>query len=1392
MFNTKFSLLHKLKVERDNIFYEEIKDIISIIKSGNFHKIQLYLSNKPFLDLNVKDESGECVLSALILSEEITSEDKKVLILSKLLNHNVDLLLTNGLGQNILHNTYEKKYVKILKFIKENGESVLDEMLFTTDIYNKLPTEYLFTVDLNKSILPHQILQNRKLVSSTTSSITVLKDKIDEIIAKINSNTTYIALISVVEEINKHSYLRVFQNILGSIEKKISLDSLQTEEGEHKLYTDLRRKVSRVFKNLTINPKYKLFETNGYDPNFNKQLYLEESKKAMSKVIKVKNATFNTDVCMLETVRNNIIFYKSPSLDIKLIDFDLNITSKYAIFPRDHLLFGNYFVQNVKYLNYVQLVLPTPSDFWSDLATLLGLAVNDVDGTNDYFTSATINERQKILLVTLHSIMKKESILENLEKLIFNPASYYTEELKYLIKRLTVVNYTEKEFFWYTILRFSNFLTPIPQNTTLNYIHSGSLFYNESVLTNPNYIEQANDVVEHFNFNYKAIVDTVLSGDLVGYGQRVDKLNIKTVFYGSPRSNLNDILIHPLFNTIVDISKFTNVPTETVQFSAQDLFLKQFDENVEYKDTLRLLYTFFLKNSNNPTTAYTQNEIKRLSISLLDFKVVDNILNNAILGGINPNDSTNNMASFLNILENIIELNNTIQDDSFYVYEFIKQILETRKIPSIKDQNFMSDDIFYTLTKLYLCTSDTTYAISYSLEVLGLNSSLVRVVTNMYEILVRGIPTSIMTVFTYNIIALCQDKEYIGFSPVLNNQRATSSKPDEVLYFDYGLNNWNTGKHTDFIHNINESEKCYLFGRIDSLYLVLIKKVRLLLSRFNNEINYIQSSLQTKRYYPSFREMGVRNIQQIIQELSLITPLLSNENEDLILQTNILQNILSTSFLIDARPQINGTDSVNETLSEVYKWFNKQKIIIKEIEKLQLIEDLDKLFELISIQDDIQYEQEKKNSYLLPLDTTSSNIIVLGDSDIYSNFVTVVNKTRNTMNRTTPLSSGEFTLGLMKESIVYDVVQSYTDNSEKMTNYLITSEILNDYLSYAITLELKEMIKEKYNQLGGAITDMTFKPKMIISFDKLHKLFEKCNASKYSEMLYILSCDYLSFSDQWDYEKSYYFIDNETTKLLVDDVNKLLIKNPTTGKDSIELIIQNQNFIILEYLFTTFSTIKNVTYHKTATEILKTYLSEDELKSVIIKTFYNDTCNYLDNNILVGLSDAYKSILDELERNITFSNVLDDYYTISSEHCILKRDSDLYTEFIKILKVVVVFLIDGFYTSCQELVSDIYDTIKINKPTSEFIDEIANDLISVILNYPKEDSSKTMKSCLNKLKLSLKLVSADVDEKITEQIIPYFDKLFRRVLTDFRSMHSNYIRYKINRAITEKIIDLTK
>jgi hypothetical protein len=433
----------KENVEYDNIFFETSKEFFNYVRSGDTNKITIFLTNNNIV--NIKNEKEENILSTLLESEEIKSENVKLYLLKLLISYDLDINLTNKYKQNGLHIAYKKKYYNIVKHLL----SYQHIKILEKDIFNKYPIDYLISYDLDNIKPAQELICNQKNILISNLSDKEQKEKIriitGELIIKINENNSFRLLQSVLNYIALSGNLKIIKNILSEFNKKL----LELPEPDVKLLS------SEIINSIT---EKNIIIDNVKNGKINEKLLTYELQDLMDlEELEINKKILSSTEIILKYVNqiNFITFLYSGLEQMRLIiahNFDISelkkmdymITHKYAVLPRHPIinLKDNYFIQGKSYFLYFD------SNDISDDMTFIQFVYNAI---------GLILPRDS-LLVNYNFL--EDDILETFKGIVLSPATFeYTPHILLILLGLQIAYNTKNsgeviDFLLSTIKRF--------------------------------------------------------------------------------------------------------------------------------------------------------------------------------------------------------------------------------------------------------------------------------------------------------------------------------------------------------------------------------------------------------------------------------------------------------------------------------------------------------------------------------------------------------------------------------------------------------------------------------------------------------------------------------------------------------------------------------------------------------------------------------------------------------------------------------------------------------------------------------------------------------------------------------------------------------------------------
>lgn len=183
-----------------------ISDLFLYVKAGDLYRVQVYLEN--YRDnLNLADENGDTLITAVLRSEEIKTEQARLALIQLLHSHRVDINMPESKTQMTpLHIAVQKRFHSIVRYLMANEDTIGD----SRDALRKQPIHYVVHCDLSSTYSAEEILQD----SSPMKLLQAKEDKqIENDVLQDLGKTTSIVLSSLRD--NKQ--FNILRGILHSL-----------------------------------------------------------------------------------------------------------------------------------------------------------------------------------------------------------------------------------------------------------------------------------------------------------------------------------------------------------------------------------------------------------------------------------------------------------------------------------------------------------------------------------------------------------------------------------------------------------------------------------------------------------------------------------------------------------------------------------------------------------------------------------------------------------------------------------------------------------------------------------------------------------------------------------------------------------------------------------------------------------------------------------------------------------------------------------------------------------------------------------------------------------------------------------------------------------------------
>lgn len=1409
---------NKSKIEVDNIFLDNLKDIMTYCRSGNLHKTQLYLRNNRYRDLNIKDDDGDSLLSVVMTSEEIKVEERKIAIISELIRHGIDLNITNKFGQNILHICYQKRFSKILHFLFSQ-EQPIDH--FCLDVYNKIPLEYLLSIDIDYAQDSKNILNNSE-IKNRPSDIAHLKDLIDGYIRVIPANTGFESIIQLVRRVPEVKEISLYKELNEALEylindfetNKLQQDlSGSLEIAKTRLLNDFSSHIERILQrknNLNSAPLH-LFSTNAYQEDYInfRNIYLKEAIGGLSLL-----GLFKLDFSVIKetyTKYNSLTSVErilERALDAKKKYTICHLTSTQTILPRDHMIIKDYFIQNIRFISLLDsgttAYLATDNPWEATLKLIRldpRLCLPNINIKNIY--DLPVIPVQKIILATVKAFYGVPSVdlVTNLKELSTRfgennteEAEYYRDHLDFICNQYIRSSWEPRDLLWYMFLRFSNFYDDGFVDKARTLIHNRDNFYE--------YFDSlclANELIDSYSIHFKYVIDAIVS--------HAEVVELPVEKFTSPNPTIEQICTH----YGLDIVAYR------VLLESDVLEVESID--IQYLEAIKLIHRFRRNKigARAPIELSTElqlEEASRIEKAFFNFKFCEEILNKiyTLPAPTDPrpaewDDHRNNDLVAQNLIRELFEdsVAGEISDRS-YTRIFVSKLLGNRKVPSIKTiPATVSRDIIEAVKYVVNMSLEPYIALEYILRVYGFHSNYINLITKVCDTVWRGINFPVRQVALGVIISVSMGKEYLGLPPILQHRTLhthTPGGPDTRYVTTFGLNNYHFIQ--DNFNLIPQRAKTNLFGRFDSPILTVRKELLNLLIRLQEVISLYKNALEKGELLTLVMMQNIFEhlLGDIERKKALFDFLSESCLQEIEFTTTQLRHYLTQDTRVVVVPD-NQKDAVEEFISGTRDLINQVKGFKKSVERVNLERIITEVKDILSYYNQISIISNCVNfdDAALPLVIQTPETFISNCVDVNSRVLIVetitpqstfglgyIIKPVDTEIGVDLLTLSEFSIAVLKEDTIYSILKEETE--DKKAKYQVVSGILNDYFKYVWVEQIKSILDLK--QTNFNLEKFIDYQDKVINYTNLNTIYFK-TIDRTTAPFYILSSDYLSPTDSWDFDKLYNFYDNQVIyDILIRRNNDMLIRNPETNLDIIHYIIRSQNYILLEKLMEyeitkNGTTIKwgnvikqNTSYLDECLRIANRLKPDNEIIVDIISSMLTDTRQYMSSGIatpaLHALEYYYNLACEDLISIIDGVDVIKVYYDTekSGENCLLKKTSVIYQNIGNSALNLAIYLI-----YC------IYNSFDIPHPNDEVRDSFAKQLVIVVLKYPEERPELSVRAVLETI---LEGISSSSRENV-DLVVEHYDKLIQRSLGDIRSITSNLLRYYINKAITIRILE---
>lgn len=1459
----------------DSLIIDNTKELFLYVKSGDINKINTILHNFPH-HVNIQDENEESLITTLLSSEEIKTEQKKLVILKILINYNVDPFIINKYNQHIVHLCFKYKYADIWK---EIYKIINESHLITTDIFKCSPIHYLFYNNLSnlvpaKKILGSMDLQYFELSNSfNKENKDNLKALLAGIIAEVNSSNFKQFLIPLFNELSEYYYISIYDNISNIIEEKKKSLFLQVQneintkgstmklqqllynpnttiklEIENEIYSGSIDELKQFYRN------YFKAEWKFLDPNTFKQNYSEERKNYITNFFK--------DNTKLTDFLNNITDTQNKLYDLQKNYQDISIEYIRSVLLKIIIQYGappTIIEEFDIYLTHPKAIIPR------------GNIINLIERTfikSD--NSIIINQNNNIIINNLNILVSPNLITRFIRMRINISNNTFLQtalNFNFTPRYLNEFNRTKGNI--QNLLQYIN-------NTTPNKFILLLLYCIKHKLSSADILYGCEKLIDR---NNRFEVNIMIR--LKVFKNSVEELYYFIIYYLHDK-DLNAILLN------------NNNKTHNLALLAQPLpNIVQFNKEcyIEYNPLYTLLYEYYNQSNYKLLIDFykSKNKITPININdclkhLLNTMNVDNLVNL-----INNFAEIKNFKTYkpeINDIDNLINYINLRYKciDTWTLKQIIISFKNTNSINNVYDYAFFNPfKIFTAVNTLNYQGLNQVQLIDDLVKIiLGINSSISIFITNLHNNIINNTKTNIVELITVNRNFSTEFVEYLydnnmllhticyeyGVHPkytVLLEELVTSYIKYENLplleYQESVLNDFITVLYSQTINctylgtTKNMIIKTNNFPSLPNLYQPLYGTFGL----YYYPVNPLITQTQLKSIYPSRYDTSIYNLLGNIAKslnniniisnylVNLINEYISSNNVDVIgimvslinrLKYDITRFKLYYKILINENNiYISSTQSITRfikkyiysqlnspelqkiftsEINEIIQIINSMNSSLSQIERLRVFESnsitiplqksldnlnklvLDKQFtnfmKLFSVINGLIYWEQYPNKFIqLSLE---KKLIIISNTNTYFTSFEVQNF--NNQMCVDILNTGDIVLGIIKEDIIEDILINKLKNKTKL-NYDLISKMISDYLIYIIKFYMHEIVQKKYQQimLGGSIDnfiDLTFQPELRFDTTRLQGLY--IDTITNIDITYRISMDIISPVNDWEFNNLFVKLDNNKIGKIIDiDRNKFLLNITIDGNTIIHLIIYNQDVYLLNKLknYTKNNKENYINFiNSEKQEFITTYLKNNTDNDLIELLKNNSTIYSVFDEIplLKDINNLYNIFITQILNFINKPNLYDKYYKLNSADCILKINSDYYTHSIQLMKSFIkIYWLNKFERTYNEILInyELEDLTKIQLNINENIDDI---LIELILKYPKENNDMDLDTYFMKLKYQLKVNNDKVNEYLDEIILPYYKKLAITVLNDFRTITTNIMRFKLNIAIYDQMIDI--
>lgn len=250
----------------------KLKDLYLYVKSGDIAKVQIFLENYHD-NLNINDESGDTLITKVLQSDEIKSEVAKLSLIRMLQNSGADVNMVHSVTlQSPLHMAVCRKYIRIVKFLICEGQSVMDDR----DFLQKEPIHYIVNCDIDTNYSAYEIVHDSSFlkllqIDDDKYLLDNIRDDINNLLDKIlgwlNNSAVFQLLKNHITHLHNAPWFSLFNsdiNVEAQLEEIESDIHLDESQKKNKVLT----KFGETYNVLVEGIEYNAFVKNNILANF--------------------------------------------------------------------------------------------------------------------------------------------------------------------------------------------------------------------------------------------------------------------------------------------------------------------------------------------------------------------------------------------------------------------------------------------------------------------------------------------------------------------------------------------------------------------------------------------------------------------------------------------------------------------------------------------------------------------------------------------------------------------------------------------------------------------------------------------------------------------------------------------------------------------------------------------------------------------------------------------------------------------------------------------------------------------------------------------------------------------------------------------------------------------